>query len=185
MGSIALALDDGPSTSKKSHHVSIMILALLALVGVACYHSHIDPLPLSSLSANHPTCPRQPDPIYPNIPFKPELSFPDEAARRLEQAVQFPTISYDDNGLVGEDVRSLVSLTHNHCGPLMLDDAAQMGNLLQIPRIPLRNIQRRLFPSIRQSKYRQSLRHSNYDTRERCLPQAYPLNFSYGRRSRA
>lgn len=53
-----------------------------------------------------PQCPVQPDPIIPALPFDVPTSFRIEAATRLSQAVQVPSINYDDSGLVTEDVRS-------------------------------------------------------------------------------
>lgn len=52
----------------------------------------------------NPQCPAQPEPLVPNQVFEPPESFRDEAAERLAQAVRIPTVSYDDNGPIGEDV---------------------------------------------------------------------------------
>lgn len=52
----------------------------------------------------NPQCPAQPKPLVPNQVFEPPESFRDEAAERLAQAVRIPTVSYDDNGPIGEDV---------------------------------------------------------------------------------
>lgn len=51
-----------------------------------------------------PICPEQPPPLVPSISFTPAPSYREAAAERLSQAVRIPTVSYDDNGEIGEDV---------------------------------------------------------------------------------
>lgn len=65
---------------------------------------------LASFNDEEPTCPVQPAPLVPRFPFEASASYVDEVATRLGQAVSFPTVSYDDNGLVGDDVRGFSRL---------------------------------------------------------------------------
>lgn len=55
-------------------------------------------------------CPLPDKPKYPNDGLKPSFLFADKAfvdtqVKRLSAAVNVPTVSYDDNGLVGKDER--------------------------------------------------------------------------------
>lgn len=59
----------------------------------------------SSSVLQTPQCPAQAAPLVPRLPFQtPSPDYRADTARRLSEAVTYPTISYDDNGPVGEDV---------------------------------------------------------------------------------
>jgi hypothetical protein len=110
------AADFGSQRHSKTPYKNIAkaVLSLAALLSAGVYqYSDIlarspawgreDILEVASKQWN-PQCPVQPEPIVPRNAFSLSDTFRDEAAERLAQAVRIPTVSYDDNGAIGEDV---------------------------------------------------------------------------------
>lgn len=113
------AADFGSQNHTKTPYKNIAkaVLSLAALLSAGVYQysdtlvrspvwGREDILDIASNKWN-PRCPAQPEPLVPRSTFSPSDTFRDEAAERLAQSVRIPTVSYDDNGLIGEDVSVL------------------------------------------------------------------------------
>lgn len=114
MGGIRLPVYDNENDPKRtSSKAKLVLIGIVLSIGAAFVLVHLIADDLVGISRDgdsgfehglQPTCPRQPDPLYPKIPFEVSGTYRDEVASRLGQAVGYPTMSFDDIGDVDQDV---------------------------------------------------------------------------------
>lgn len=113
MGIISLPFQDSEESKPFLHyrHTSRWLVITLSIIGLSgffyvssSFRAVEDYTIADSAFRDTPRCPRQPEPLIPLLAFDVPAEYTNQSAARLSQAIQIPTISYDDNGSPEDDV---------------------------------------------------------------------------------